>query len=49
MRLDRVILILALWLAVLSVFLERKHSNASAGCMVGAYGLVGLLMWLLWA
>jgi len=49
MRLDRVILILALALAVLSVALERKHDKASAGCMVGAYGLVGLLMWLLWA
>jgi len=49
MRLDRIILVLALGLAALSVVLERKHSNASAGCMVGAYGLVGLLMWLLWA
>lgn len=48
MRVDLIIPTCALLLAVLSVLLERRNSKASEACMLGAYGLVGLLIWCLW-
>lgn len=45
---NRIVIVFAILLSIVSVILTRKHEKASDVCMVAAYCLIGLLCWLMW-